>query len=322
MAYPFLPLRIGTDPETRTASTDATLEILSTSDRAFVACLNVPQGLLKLMQEFIFAHKSAVDNWNNVPNWSTWKTFASHEDEVRIFIPELESTTKQRRIGIVNDNTELQVQLKRLNPEDSDANRTNPFFQTPKFKAMFRKGGGYEVSFKVSDVGCLLLKFEIELTQELIYECNTTPTTFPILAHAFRESTEKTVPEAVAWHRDRQPSTRGALLNFIRCTSDSCTSTEVLMPVPGVAYPTPDAQSVVCKPFPRNRTIVFNGAWYHRAPQNGGAREFMQLDLHDIDSNIDAMNLLVEWLKTQKDDSHIDIDLRSSGTVDRKRKKE
>ena len=105
------------------------------------------------------------------------------------------------------------------------------------------------------------------------------------------------------FHVDRPPrrdGAGGALLNCVRCTDESGSgaSTEILRSAPSDPSDIPgDGQCARCDPFPRNRVVVFNGNWYHRAPRKGGSREFLQVDLNDSEKNIQLVRTFIEYLR-------------------------
>jgi hypothetical protein len=306
---------IGVDPGNKRNAGDAELPDLSNLSRRkslgyeitlidsslqrFVVCTTEHMGLKHLLQRFVFANMSFIEGLENVPNLEVWKTMKSTNDAIKLTMLD-----NNRKVCQVNE--QLEVSLKSAGPwnvvvEDTD----NDFFQITWFE-MTKTDDMWSVDIHLSDIGCVLCRFLLVLGDRA-YWCNTVNTTYPIVAYALREQTNTRLTSTLRWHIDR-PGRSGPLLNFVRSTGDSGSSTEILLPFEHRVVPYDNfdgAKSVICNPFTRDRTVIFNGQWYHRAPTFGGAREFLQVDFQDETSNKKLVRRFLEWVATDRQTEHI-----------------
>jgi len=249
---------------------------------AFVICKTVPYDVRLWLQEFVDANPEFINSLENVPNFNVWT------DIKGLFKLTFDTKSPGTCVARVNDKAwTLNLRRKR---EDLDDDKL--FFVHERFELLQESADLWSKQIHIRDLKCVLARFEI-VADGRSYWCNEAEetTVFPIIAYGIRASTA-VLPTSLTWHQDRQR--RGALLNFIRSMGSEGASTEVLIPLKGRELPydgiSDSALGIRCDPFPKDRTVVFNGAWYHRAPHNGGAREFMQVDLHHEESNIRLVN--------------------------------
>jgi hypothetical protein len=273
--------------EKQNAKTETSVRILDETTLSFVVCMHEHIGTKHLFQRFLFENTDLLPTLKNIPNMHIWKHAKTFE-----FNLDLKMNDPRDKTCLVNES--LEMALAKVSDDELESMTVGHFFNAPSFTLALNQGV-WSTSFKLNDIGCMLSRFLL-FVGDRTYLCNKTDTVFPILAYSKRESTETTVPTSFVWHVDRAIERKGALLNFIRSTSDRGISTEILRPIPGQQVPYEEQEAVRCEPFELDRTIVFNGAWYHRAPRSGGAREFMQLDFHDISSNVTATKRFLEWV--------------------------
>ena len=290
-----LPIDAGTERKLLKSECIHTIDVLDNSLLAFAVCVTVAEDLRVFLQEFIFSHRELIGELSNIPNWEMWRCVESTSDCIKITFAD--PLVPECLVNINNNDDYFRFRLRR---DRSDEPPNSSFFQHDTFEMTVDAENKWSVTLTLADIKCMLCRFKLVVNGKG-YWCNepSNNTTFPIVAYAMRASTESTVPGAVEWHQDRQG--RGALLNCIRSMGDSGASTEVLCPVPERSLPYDDFSNAVCircDPFPRNRTVVFNGAWYHRAPTNGGSREFLQVDLHHEASNIALVHAFINTCTT------------------------
>lgn len=274
----------------------------STGISKFLYCITEPTGLKSLLQRFVDAHINEIDKLKNIPNWNIWKDVMTTNRTINLRV-DVDDRGIPIPLCTVNGHIEWKMHLKSLGRWDEYTkeeawHNERMFFQTVELNLIYKtsddgKNSYWTTSFDISDIGCVLCRFRIILGNRAFW-CNDLNLTFPIVAYAKRESTETTVPTAVQWHQDRDPQRDGALLNLIRSTSNNGSSTEVLWSSPDDTT----AEIIKCDPFLQNRTAIFNGNWYHRAPKQGGSREFLQVDLQDKESNHTFVELFLKWISS------------------------
>jgi hypothetical protein len=274
------------DPKRRRSRNDATVHIIDAELPSFVVCLDEERGAKFLLQRFFFAESDVLSSLNNVPNFDFWQTANSFD-----FRLDISMENENARTCTVNGSHEFR--LKRV---DDDAYELEPtFFFVDTFKMVKQSDKTWTVSIHLHQLGCVLSRFLL-VVGDRTYVANVSDTVFPVLSYAQRETTE-VVPTARNWHMDRPADRKGPLLNVVRSMSESGSSTEVLRPnKEGLAE-----DIVRCEPFHKNRTVVFNGSWLHRAPEYGGAREFLMVDMHDKPSNFLLVTRFLAWISADNE---------------------
>lgn len=279
-----------------TPATDNTLTVINKDLLHFVACTTEPDGVKHLLQCFLF--NIDISELKNIPNWELWKNMP-RDFNTNINLSVSKSILDTCNVSI-NGKDAVKIKLKRN--DDILRDLQDPSYKNFYATTIFRMEDWvthWTYSLTLNDIGCVLCRFLLVI-ENTAYLCNMPEDDGdrPIVLYSLRESTDTEVPTALNWHQDKPPDRSGALLNFIRSTDDNGgASTEILCPLSNGSLPSPNdegVECVKCDPFPKNRTVVFNGAWYHRAPKSGGAREFLQVDLQDIESNKKLVNMFLK----------------------------
>jgi hypothetical protein len=293
-----------------TTTLDVFSEPSDASPAVFVACVTVKEDVRLLLERFLLwlrveREEATFDRLRNVPNAKLWKEVTSLDTKIRFRVTVVGGVATC--VATVDGGSAQHAVP--LRPRRATHVDDLPHFFTETkidLQTDSASGDGDVLSATVTlrdDLKCSLARFELVAGRHGSYWCNEPPlpaTKWPVVAYARRVSSEATVPNALGWHQDRDR--RGALLNFVRCTASEGSGTDVLFERTEATYmrsASLDERSKckTCVPFFKNRTVVFNGAWWHRAPRSGGSREFLQIDLEDAPSNVLLVSAFLEFVR-------------------------